>query len=339
MLYLKNQLGKLGFTMENILVTGGAGYIGSHTCKALASAGYYPIAYDNMVCGNTWAVKWGPLEEGDINDRKRLDKVIDKYKPSAVLHFAAFAYVGESVIHPRKYFRNNVAGSMTLLEAMCDNGIKNIVFSSSCATYGNPEVIPIPEEHSQKPINPYGASKFMVEWILQDFDHAYKIRHVSLRYFNAAGADKDGVIGECHDPETHLIPLVLETALGKRPHISIFGDNYKTADGTCVRDYIHVEDLAQAHVAALKFLETHDRSERFNLGTGKGFSVREIVQEAEKVTNKKIPVFIDKKRQGDPAELVAVANKAEQVLNWEPCRSDLRNIIETAWNWHKSFNK
>jgi UDP-arabinose 4-epimerase len=266
MLYLKKHLKKQGFDMENILVTGGAGYIGSHTCKALSLAGYYPITYDNMVCGHSWAVKWGPLEEGDINDRKRLDEVIDKYKPSAVLHFAALAYVGESVIHPRKYFRNNVAGSMTLLEAMCDNGINNIVFSSSCATYGNPEVIPIPEEHSQNPINPYGASKFMVERILQDFDHAYNIKHVSLRYFNAAGAGKDGDIGECHEPETHLIPLVLETALGKRPHISIFGDNHKTTDGTCVRDYIHVEDLAQAHIAALKFLETHDSSERFNLG-------------------------------------------------------------------------
>ncbi len=324
--------------MKDIVVTGGAGYIGSQTCKALSLAGYFPIAYDNMINGHRWAVKWGPLEEGDINDRERLDEVFNKYKPDAVLHFAAFAYVGESIMHPRKYFRNNVAGSMTLLEAMCDNGINNIVFSSSCATYGTPGIIPIPEEHLQNPINPYGASKLMVERILRDFDQAYKIRHVSLRYFNAAGADNEGDIGECHDPETHLIPLVLDTALGRRPHISIFGDNYSTNDGTCVRDYIHVEDLAQAHVAALKYLETHDKSESFNLGTGMGYSVKEIIQEAEKVTTQEIPFVISEKRQGDPAELISAPNKATQVLRWKPCCSDLKNIIETAWNWHKSFN-
>jgi len=323
--------------MENILVTGGAGYIGSHTCKALAMAGYYPIAYDNMVYGNPWAVKWGPLEEGDINDRERLDIVIEKYNPSAVLHFAAFAYVGESICHPRKYFRNNVTGSMTLFEAMCDHGIQNIVFSSSCATYGTPEITPISENHVQKPINPYGASKLMVERILNDFHYAYNINHVSLRYFNAAGADSDGEIGEFHVPETHLIPLVLETALKKHPHISIYGNDYDTPDGTCVRDYIHVEDLAQAHVAALTFLKNDKRSESFNLGTGKGFSVKEIIKEAERLTGKEIPFVICDKRRGDPAKLIAVANKAKQAFEWVPRQSNLENIIKTAWNWYKNF--
>ena len=230
----------------NILVTGGAGYIGSHACKALAKAGYTPIAYDNLVYGHEWAVKWGPFEQGDILDRKRLDEVIKKYRPAAIMHFAAFAYVGESVEQPGKYYRNNVTGSLTLLEAMRDHGVPYIIFSSTCATYGEPEQIPIPENHKQSPINPYGHSKLMIEQMLSDFDVAHGIRSVSLRYFNAAGADPDGETGEDHDPETHLIPLVLDAAIGKRPSITIFGDDYDTPDGTCIRDYIHVTDLASA---------------------------------------------------------------------------------------------
>jgi len=237
-----------------LLVTGGAGYIGSHTCKALAASGHLPITYDNLVYGHPWAVRWGPLEIGDLADRQRLDQVIQHYRPEGVIHFAAYAYVGESVKDPGKYYRNNVAGSLSLLEAMRDHGIPYLVFSSTCATYGVPERIPIPESHPQRPINPYGQSKLMVEQILQDFQVAHGIRSISLRYFNAAGADPDGEIGEAHDPETHLIPLVLEVAGGQRPHITVFGEDYDTPDGTCIRDYIHVTDLAQAHVLAVEAL-------------------------------------------------------------------------------------
>ena len=323
--------------MRNILVVGGAGYIGSQTCKVLSSAGYMPVAYDNMINGHRWAVKWGPLEKGDVADRARLYEVINKYRPEAVIHFAGFAYVGESVKHPSKYYRNNVCGSLTLIEAMHKHGINRLVFSSSCATYGVPEGIPISETHPQDPINPYGASKLMVERLLRDFDSAYHMRHVSLRYFNAAGADLGGEIGESHSPETHLIPLVLETALRKRKEISVFGDDYDTCDGTCVRDYIHVEDLAQAHVTALQYLAADGTSEIINLGTGKGHSVKNVIQEAEKVTGRKIPVIICDRRKGDPAELVAAPNKALRLLNWKPVHSDLRTIIETAWNWHKNM--
>lgn len=237
---------------NNILVTGGAGYIGSHTCKALAQAGFTPVSYDNLVYGHRWAVRWGPLEEGDIGDRARLDAVLERYRPAAVMHFAAYAYVGESVLDPGKYYRNNVAGTLTLLEAMRDHGVGHVVFSSTCATYGEPERVPIDEDHPQRPINPYGASKQMIERMLGDFAAAHGLGWIALRYFNAAGADPNSEIGEQHDPETHLIPLALDVAASARPSITIYGDDYETPDGTCIRDYIHVSDLADAHVLALR---------------------------------------------------------------------------------------
>lgn len=320
---------------KNILVTGGAGYIGSHTCKILAKAGYTPITYDNLVYGHRWAVNWGPLEVGDIADRDRLNEVIRTYQPEGVVHFAAYAYVSESVEKPAKYYRNNVAGTLTLLETMHNNGINKIVFSSSCATYGIPVKVPIPEDHPQSPINPYGASKLMVERILEDFNKAYGICFFSLRYFNAAGADPAGEIGESHDPETHLIPLILDVAIGTRPNISVYGNDYETPDGTCIRDYIHVTDLADAHVRALDYLESNHDPQILNLGTGKGYSVKEVISAAESIVGAKIPTVISGRRSGDPPVLVAVADKAKQLLKWKPKYSDLETIIRTAWNWHK----
>lgn len=317
-----------------ILVTGGAGYIGSHACKALALAGYTPISYDNLVYGHRWAVKWGPLEEGDISDRDRLNKVIAKYQPAAVMHFAAYAYVGESVQDPGKYYRNNVAGTLTLLEAMRDHGVNKFIFSSTCATYGVPESVPIREDHPQHPINPYGASKLMIERMLQDFDAAHGLRSISLRYFNAAGADPDCEIGEAHHPETHLIPLVLGAAAGIRPAIIVFGDDYDTPDGTCIRDYIHVTDLADAHVLALKALELGTRTKAYNLGNGQGFSVKQVIATAEAVTKKKVPVEMSERRPGDPAELVGHAALAQKELHWTPRYADLSAILLTAWKWH-----
>ena len=320
---------------KNILVTGGAGYIGSHACKALAQAGYTPIAYDNLIYGNRWAVKWGPLEIGDTLDRERLDEVVRTYRPEAVMHFAAYAYVGESVKEPAKYYRNNVAGTLTLLEAMQEHKIGRIVFSSTCSTYGMVEKSPIREDHPQNPINPYGASKLMAERMLRDFDSAYGIRSVSLRYFNAAGADLDGEIGESHEPETHLIPLVLKAALGKIPHVSVFGNDYETPDGTCIRDYIHVTDLADAHIRALNYLQAGKNSTSVNLGVSRGHSVSEVIKTAEFVTEKKIPVVITDRRPGDPPLLIAAAEKARELLAWETRYSDIKTIIQTAWDWHK----
>ena len=261
-----------------------------------------PIAYDNLSFGHQWAVKWGPFEKGDILDRNRLDEVLATYKPAAVMHFAAFAYVGESVEDPAKYYRNNVAGSLSLLEAMREHGIGKIVFSSTCATYGVPQGIPIPDDHPQNPINPYGTSKLTVERMLSDFETAYGLRSVSLRYFNAAGADPEAEIGEDHDPETHLIPLVLEAASGKRSNVTIFGTDYDTPDGTCVRDYIHVSDLAEAHVLALKALRGGRQSTSYNLGMGAGHSVREVIRVANSVTGRVIPVVEGFRRPGDPAQ-------------------------------------
>jgi len=324
-----------------ILVTGGAGYIGSHACKELSKAGYIPVTYDNLVYGHEWAVKWGPLEVGDIADRHRLDAVIKQYEPSAVMHFAAYAYVGESVTEPFKYYRNNVAGTLTLLEAMREHDVNNIVFSSTCATYGVPDQVPITENHPQRPINPYGASKLMVERMLADAGQAYGLRSVALRYFNAAGADPDGEIGEDHNPETHLIPLVLDAASGRRSHIAIFGDDYDTVDGTCIRDYIHVTDLANAHILALKHLEHPDRQSRdeyftaFNLGNGRGFSVKEVVNTAARVTGKSIPVQYEGRRSGDPPILIGNAVKVIKTLNWQPQYNKIETIIETAWKWHQ----
>ena len=321
--------------MNNILVTGGAGYIGSHTCKALSVAGYTPVAYDNFVYGHDWAVKWGPLERGDILDHARLKHALDKHKPTAIIHFAAYTNVGESVTDPGKYYINNVAGSLSLLQAARDHGISSIVFSSSCATYGVPQTTPISESHIQNPVNPYGCSKLMIERMLADFGVAHKMQSVSLRYFNAAGADADGEIGEDHEPETHLIPLVLDAAAGKRPEITIFGSDYDTPDGTCIRDYIHVSDLADAHVLALKALEQGLSTTAFNLGNGQGYSVQQLIDVAAQVTKKNIPVKLGPRRAGDPARLVGDASKVIQELGWVPKIPQLDQIISTAWNWHR----
>ena len=323
---------------RNILVTGGAGYIGSHTCKELASAGYSPVTLDNMIYGHEWAVRWGPLVRGDINDPEILDQVFARYKPEAVIHFAAFAYVGESVIHPARYYRNNVAGTLTLLEAIKKHACKGIVFSSTCATYGEPQKIPIPDEHPQNPINPYGRSKLMIEQILNDFDHAYGTKNICLRYFNAAGADPEGLTGEDHDPETHLIPLTIMAAMKQKENLSIFGDDYPTSDGTAIRDYIHVTDLARAHILALKFMQSEKRSEFFNLGTGHGHSVGQVVDMVEKVGGVKVPVKKTSRRAGDPPALVAVSEKASRILDWKPEKNDLETIIKTAWDWHQKHH-
>jgi UDP-arabinose 4-epimerase len=320
---------------QSILVTGGAGYIGSHACKALAAAGYTPISLDNLVYGHREAVRWGPLEVGDIGDRTFLDSVLERYQPSAVLHFAAYAYVGESVENPGKYYRNNVAGSLSLLEALRDRGIDKLIFSSTCATYGVPEQVPIAEDHPQRPINPYGASKLMIEQILRDFDQAHGLRSIALRYFNAAGADPEAEIGESHDPETHLIPLVLDAAAGLRPTITVYGDDYDTPDGTCIRDYIHVTDLADAHVRALQALEQGAPSRVYNLGNGHGFSVREVIDRAVVVTSRPIPVAIGPRRPGDPPRLVGDASRIRAELGWQPRHAELDQILATAWRWHQ----
>ena len=319
---------------KSILVTGGAGYIGAHACKALAGAGYMPITYDNLVYGHPQSVKWGPLEEGDIGDRRQLETVLQKYNPSAVMHFAAYAYVGESVENPAKYYRNNVAGTLSLMESMRNCGINKMIFSSTCATYGMPEQIPIGENHPQQPINPYGRSKLMIEWILRDFAAAYDFKFVSLRYFNAAGADPDAEIGEDHHPETHLIPLVLDTALERRNYLEIYGTDYDTHDGTCVRDYIHVSDLADAHLLALEYLNDGGQGNVFNLGNGNGFSVREVVAAAMKITGCNIPCLEAGRRSGDPAVLIGSSDRIQKILGWTPVYHSLDTIIATAWKWH-----
>ncbi|MFC1799070.1 UDP-glucose 4-epimerase GalE [Thermodesulfobacteriota bacterium] len=321
--------------MANVLVTGGAGYIGSHACKALSKEGYTPVTYDNLIYGHESAIKWGPFEKGDIQDRQRLDAIIDKYNPEAVMHFAAFAYVGESVENPGKYYRNNVVGSLTILEAMRDHGIRHIVFSSTCAVYGNPETVPIPEDHPLNPINPYGFSKYAVERMLKDFSNVHGMNYVSLRYFNAAGADPDVEIGEDHDPETHLIPLILDTAAGRSKNVKIFGTDYDTPDGTCIRDYVHVSDLADAHVLALKYLKDNGGNNIFNLGNGDGFSVREVIDTAKKVTDKNFHAVESSKRPGDPAVLVGSSGKIKKILGWNPKCDEIDDIIQTAWHWHQ----
>lgn len=318
----------------NILVTGGAGYIGSHVCKALARAGYNPITYDNLIHGHSQAVLWGPLEIADIADRERLDAVLNKYNPAAVMHFAAYAYVGESVGNPGKYYRNNVAGTLTLLEALRDHDIQKLIFSSSCSTYGIPDIIPIPENHPQRPINPYGMSKLMIENMLWDFDKAHGLRSIMLRYFNASGADPDGDIGESHDPETHLIPLILDVAAGKLDAITIHGDDYDTPDGTCIRDFIHVTDLAEAHILALNSLMLGAATKAYNVGGGCGFSVNEVIEVAEAVTNCKIPRKIGFRRDGDPENLQGNAHLIMSELGWKPKISNLTEIVRTAWEWN-----
>jgi UDP-glucose 4-epimerase len=321
-----------------ILVTGGAGYIGSHTVLALKQAGYSVVVLDNFVYGHqdlAQKVLQVELVEGDISDRALLDQLFVTYPIQAVIHFAAYAFVGESVTDPAKYYRNNVAGTLNLLEAMVQADVRNFVFSSTCATYGPPEQLPIPENHPQNPISPYGTSKLMVEAILTDFDRAYDLRSVRFRYFNAAGADPEGRLGEDHNPETHLIPLVLQTALGLREHISIFGTDYDTPDGTCIRDYIHVTDLAQAHVLGLEYLLAGGMTEVFNLGNGSGFSVREVIEAAKIVTGKPIPTVKVDRRPGDPAILIGSAAKAEKILGWQPDYPEIEVILEHAWRWHQ----
>lgn len=294
-----------------------------------------PVVYDNLVNGHRWALRWGPFEHGDILDRRRLNEVIVKYQPRAVIHFAAYAYVGESVIDPGRYYRNNVAGSLSVIEAMRDHAIGKIVFSSSCAIYGIPDKVPIVEETPKNPINPYGMSKLVVERMLQDFELAHSLKWVALRYFNAAGDDLGGEIGEDHAPETHIVPLALDAAAGHRDKLVIFGDDYDTPDGTCIRDYIHVSDLADAHVRALQGLEEGMPSGAFNLGTGTGYSVQQIVEAVERVTGLRVPIQISARRPGDPPILVSDATRAREVLGWEPAILALDDIVRTAWNWHR----
>jgi UDP-glucose 4-epimerase len=321
-----------------ILVTGGAGYIGSHAVLALKRAGYGVVVLDNLVYGHRDLVEQVlqvDLVVGDINDRPLLDKLFATYDIGAVMHFSAYAYVGESVTTPDKYYRNNVVATLTLLEAMQAASINKFVFSSTCATYGVPKTVPIPEDHPQSPINPYGATKLMVERILADFDIAYSLKSVCFRYFNAAGADPSGLLGEDHNPETHLIPLVLQTALGKRQSVSIFGTDYDTPDGTCIRDYIHVADLADAHILGVEYLLQGRDSAVFNLGNGSGFSVREVIDTAKQVTGRDIKVVESDRRPGDPPALVGSGEKARKILGWNPQYPELDKILRHAWEWHQ----
>ncbi|MEX2453808.1 MAG: UDP-glucose 4-epimerase GalE [Rhodospirillaceae bacterium] len=318
-----------------VLVTGGAGFVGSHVCKALAGRGIVPVVYDNLSHGHRWAVQWGPLEIGELADRQRLSDVMAKYRPAAVLHFASSIEAGESVRNPGAFYENNVCFTLGLLKTMRRNGIDRLVFSSSAAVYGNPHVLPMPESHPKNPVSPYGATKLMCERILSDFAVAHGLRSVSLRYFNAAGADPEGDLGEAHHPETHLIPIVLDAAAGLRPHISIFGNDYDTPDGTCVRDYVHVSDLAEAHCLALVRSEKIFAAEAFNLGTGQGYSVREVIAAARRVTAATIPTKTERRRAGDPASLVADPSAAIRVLGWSPERAELDTQIDDAWRWQR----
>jgi len=318
-----------------VLVTGGAGYIGSHTAKRLAQVGFEPVTLDNLGAGHRWAVQWGPFIAGDLANAALLQQVLGEHRVEAVVHFAANAYVGESMHEPRKYFHNNVTNSLNLLEAMLDAGVKRIVFSSSCATYGVPQHVPIAEDHPQHPVNPYGESKLFVERTLHWYGKAYNLDWMSLRYFNAAGADPDGELGEVHDPETHLIPIVLETAAGERSAVPVLGTDYPTPDGTAIRDYIHVTDLAEAHVLALKYLVDGRNSLALNLGTGHGHSVQQVVRAAQLITGREIAVANSPRREGDPPELVADPSRAQTILGWTPKHSELGFIIESAWRWQQ----
>ena len=328
----------MSVTKTKILVTGGAGYIGSHIVLALQRRGYQVLVLDNLVYGHRDIVEdllKAELVVGDTSDRQLLDQLFATRNISAVMHFAAYAYVGESVTDPAKYYHNNVVGTLTLLEAMLAAGSDKFVFSSTCATYGMPQTIPISETHPQAPINPYGASKLMVERMLEDFDRAYGLKSVIFRYFNASGADPSGLLGEDHTPETHLIPLILLSALGKRESIQIFGTDYPTRDGTCIRDYIHVSDLAEAHVLGLEYLLEGGETETFNLGNGNGFSVREAIETARQVIGREITVVESSRRPGDPPILVGSSDRARKILGWQPQYADLGEIIAHAWQWHQ----
>lgn len=319
-----------------ILICGGAGYIGSHINKALNKEGYETIVFDNLVYGHREAVKWGTFVEGDLSNLEDIEKVFSIYDIEAVFHFAAFAYVGESVNEPEKYYYNNVVNTLNLLKVMRKYNCNKIIFSSTCATYGEPEKVPITEDMPQNPINPYGMTKLTVEGIFKDYKKAYGLQFVVLRYFNAAGADPDGEIGESHDPETHIIPLVLDAASGKRADIKVFGTDYDTPDGSCIRDYIHVTDLADAHLRALHYLENGGEGDFFNLGNTIGTSVLEIVDSVKRVTGKDFKVTLSDRRAGDPAKLVGSSEKARRVLGWEPKYADIDTIVKHAWEWHEN---
>jgi len=321
-----------------VLVTGGAGYIGSHACKALAKAGHEPLVLDNLSTGHTWAIKWGRFLEWDLAHTEMLPQFLEAEQVEAVLHFAASLLVAESVQEPRKYFWNNVVNTLRLLDAMLQAGVKRIVFSSSAATYGNPLKVPIPEDHPKEPVNPYGETKLAMERALQWYGNAYGIKWIALRYFNAAGADAEGDIGESHDPEAHLIPLIIRAARGQRPHVEIYGTDYPTPDGTAIRDYIHVTDLADAHVQALEYLRDGGESRALNLGTGRGYSVREVIKAVGTMCPHSIPFREGPRRAGDPPVLIADASQAGRVLGWKPRRSELDCIVRDAWNWHAKVN-
>lgn len=321
-----------------ILVTGGAGYVGSHAVKRLVAGGHDVWVLDNLVYGHRAAAPKDRFVEAQLGDTPAVVKLLKDNGIEAVMHFAAYAYVGESVTDPAKYYQNNVVGTLSLLDAMRAAGVQTIVFSSTCATYGVPDTVPIPEDHPQAPINPYGFTKLVIEHALADYSHAYGLRYAALRYFNASGAAEDGTIGEDHDPETHLIPLVLDVALGKRDHITVFGTDYPTPDGSCIRDYIHVDDLADAHLAAIEKLsaDSGPTAIKCNLGTGVGSSVREVIAAAEKATGKTIKVVEGPRREGDPPELVADPSGAERVLGWRAKRLDINDTVASAWRWHSS---
>ncbi len=322
--------------MTNILVTGGAGYIGSHACKALSQAGYTPVTFDNLIKGWQDAVKFGPFEQGDLLDRARLDEVFAKYQPAAVMHFAALSQVGEAMSEPGKYWTNNVTGSLSLIEAAVAAGCLNFVFSSTCATYGEHDNVVLDENTPQEPLNAYGASKRAIEDILRDFQAAHGLNHVIFRYFNVAGADPDGEVGEFHRPETHLVPLMLDAIDGKRDGLTVFGTDYDTPDGTCIRDYVHVCDLVDAHVLGLNWLEQGKDSRVFNLGTGSGFSVMEVIGHSKSVTNRDVPYSIGPRRAGDCTKLVSGSVRAGEELGWTPKRSTLETMISDAWRWHQN---
>lgn len=322
--------------MNHVIVTGGAGYIGSHACKALAQAGFVPVTFDNLVTGWEDSVKFGPFEKGDLLDRARLDAVFAQYEPVAVMHFAALSQVGESMKEPGKYWLNNVQGSLNLIEATVDAGVRNFVFSSTCATYGDHDNVTLDETVEQLPINAYGASKRAIEDMLRDFDAAHGLHSVIFRYFNVAGADPEAEVGEFHQPETHLIPLMLDAIDGKRDALTIFGTDYDTPDGTCIRDYVHVCDLVDAHVLGLKRLLDGHGSRVFNLGTGTGFSVREVIDQSRAVTNRAVPYNEGPRRAGDCTKLVSGSTRAEKELGWKPKRSKMDLMIADAWRWHQT---
>ena len=320
----------------NVLVAGGAGYIGSYCCKLLKSKGYNPVVVDNLSTGFRRLARWGVFEWGELSDAEFLSSVFRRHDIHLVMHFAANALVGESVLDPEKYYRNNVCATLNLLGTMRKHGVRSFIFSSTAAIFGNPVQLPIREDHPKAPINPYGQSKLMVENILEDFNRSYQFNYVSFRYFNAAGADPDGETGELHDPETHIIPLAFQAALGLRDHVDLYGTDYPTPDGTCLRDYIHVADLAEAHVRAVDWLAEGRGSMIFNLGNERGFSVREIVELAAKISGRRIPVREAPRRPGDPAELVADSSRAREALAWKPRFSSIETILESAWRWHRA---